>query len=399
MNDNFLPRVTGRVFNTPLLITESKLSEILWVLNSRVGVPESAQMEPSLESRRRGQSPSIESGVGIVPIHGTIVHRVSGLDAMSGLVSYPDIESAFLQMRDSKETNTILLDIDSPGGEAAALFDLVDLIYNSRGQKRIVAVSNEMALSAAYAIYSAAGERYLSRTAKLGSIGVLALHIDQTARDEKDGYKYTAVYAGAKKTELSSHVELSDSARTDMQSKVDSVYDLFTATVSRNLGLTQDEIKSQEASIYMGPDAVKFGLADEVLSYEQSFNKSKGVVKTMSVNQGSESTSTPTPIPDEQQNLEKSNADQTDILKNERARITEIMDMCETMGATTMANHLISEGYTVENAKRAINDHLAAQSKQEEINSQQTQTQNTKNFLIEDADARLKSAGQTGPLV
>lgn len=58
------------------------------------------------------------------------------------------IEKAF----EDKEIETILLDIDSPGGEVSGVFDLSDFIYEARKCKKIVAMANDDAYSAAYAI-------------------------------------------------------------------------------------------------------------------------------------------------------------------------------------------------------------------------------------------------------
>ena len=86
-----------------------------------------------------------------------------------------------------ERVNSVLLLIDSPGGEVAGLFDLVDEIYHARGTKPIIAVADEAAFSAAYAIASAADEVYLPATAQVGSIGVIAIHVDQSGLRQKPG--------------------------------------------------------------------------------------------------------------------------------------------------------------------------------------------------------------------
>jgi len=63
----------------------------------------------------------------------------------------------------------IVLDIDSPGGEAAGLFDLADRIAAARAIKPIWAVANDAAFSAAYALAASASCVTLTRTAGVGS--------------------------------------------------------------------------------------------------------------------------------------------------------------------------------------------------------------------------------------
>lgn len=62
-----------------------------------------------------------------------------------------------------------------------------------------MAIANDDAYSAAYAIASSAEKVLVTRTSGVGSIGVIASHIDQSGFDEKQGIKYTTVFAGKKK--------------------------------------------------------------------------------------------------------------------------------------------------------------------------------------------------------
>ena len=158
----------------------------------------------------------------------------------------------------------ILLEVDSPGGEAAGVFDLSDLVYEARSLKPVWAVGDEEAFSGAYAIASAAERLIVPRTGGLGSIGVVAVHVDRSARDAMEGFRATTVYAGARKNDFNPHETLKDGARRTLQVEVDRVYALFVDTVARNRGLTVDAVRATEARLYFGEDAVRAGLADEV---------------------------------------------------------------------------------------------------------------------------------------
>ena len=81
---------------------------------------------------------------------------------------------------DDAGVRAILLDIDSPGGETTGCFELADYIYSIRGIKPVYAAANDIALSAAYAIASAASRVFVTRTGAVGSVGVYALHVDQS---------------------------------------------------------------------------------------------------------------------------------------------------------------------------------------------------------------------------
>ena len=166
------------------------------------------------------------------------------------------------------DVGQIVLNIDSPGGEVAGVFDLADMIYQARGKKPITAIANESALSAAYLIAAAADHVYLTRTASVGSIGVMALHVDQSEAEKNAGLNVTAIYAGEHKNDFSPHGPLSEIAIKLAQAKVNATYDLFVSTVARNRGIPENAVRKTEAAIYTGEEAVSIGLADRI----QSFN-------------------------------------------------------------------------------------------------------------------------------
>jgi signal peptide peptidase SppA len=158
----------------------------------------------------------------------------------------------------------ILLDIDSPGGEVAGVFDLADTIYGARSAKPVFAVANSDAFSAAYLLASGAERIYAGRTSGLGSIGVIVTHLDVSASDEKLGYKYTIIHAGARKADFHPHAPLSEKARGVIETEVDRTYALLVNTVARNRGLSEAAIRQTEAGLYFGSDAVNARLADRL---------------------------------------------------------------------------------------------------------------------------------------
>jgi len=262
-----LYRLSSKIFNTPLMITPDKLAVIMSVLNKRIGIEAELKSLPEYTPPQR--EAQVIDNIALIPIYGTLMHRTYGLDALSGLLSYESIRSQLIAAVEDPKIDHILLDIDSPGGEVSGCFDLVDMIYALRDEKHIVAYANEHAYSAAYAIASAAHSIYTSRTGGVGSIGVIAVHVDQSAYDEKQGFKYTSVYAGERKNDLSPHEPLAEDAYKKLKTEVDEMYDLFVNTVSRNRGLTTDEVKRTEADFYLGGKGEEVGLIDAIKTFDQ----------------------------------------------------------------------------------------------------------------------------------
>ena len=266
-----LPHIASRVLDTPLVIGQAKLEAILAVIGPRIGIEAPAPAVMNGDGRRRGVNLVTPEGIAVIPVFGTLVKRAGAIEAASGLTSYGHLEDRIMDAATDPAVRAILLDIDSPGGEAAGVFDLSDLVYEARSLKPVWAVADEEAFSGAYAIASAAERLIVPRTGGLGSIGVVALHVDRSARDAMEGFRTTTVYAGAAKNEFNPHETLKDGARQTLQIEVDRVYGLFVDTVARNRGLTANAVRATEARLFFGEDAVRAGLADEVGTLRSAF--------------------------------------------------------------------------------------------------------------------------------
>ena len=264
-----LPHIASRVLDTPLVIGQAKLEAILAVIGPRIGIaaPAPGMLGPAVmngDGRRRGAYLVTPEGIAVIPVFGTLVKRAGAIEAASGLTSYGQLEEQIMDAATDPAVRAILLDIDSPGGEAAGVFDLSDLVFEARSLKPVWAIADEEAFSGAYAIASAAERLFVPRTGGLGSIGVVAVHVDRSARDAMEGFRTTTVYAGARKNDFNPHETLKDGARRTLQAEVDRVHALFVDTVARNRGLAADEVRATEARLFFGEDAVSAGLADEV---------------------------------------------------------------------------------------------------------------------------------------
>jgi signal peptide peptidase SppA len=210
-----------------------------------------------------------QTGVAIIPVNGLLTKSGGFWDSFFGTTSYEEIHEFVSLALEDVGVHSILLDIDSPGGEVSGLFDLVDFIYESRDVKPIYAIANDYAFSAAYAIASAASKIFVNRTSGVGSIGVIATHIDQSAYDKKEGIKYTTIFAGDRKNDLSPHEPLTDSATADLQKEVDRLYEMFVAVVARNRNISTAQIRATQAALYYGADSLSLGLADEMGSFQK----------------------------------------------------------------------------------------------------------------------------------
>ncbi|MDE2284718.1 MAG: S49 family peptidase [Hyphomicrobiales bacterium] len=263
-----LPHVASRLFGTPLMIARAKLEVILGVIGPRLT---GSLTQPVLIDSSGGQELSITAeGIAVVSIIGTLVSRSSYVDAASGLASYGELGDAISAAFDDPAVRGIVLEIDSPGGEVGGLFDLVERIgaLKTSTGKPLSAVANEAALSAAYAIASTADRIYVTQTGEVGSIGVVAAHVDESSADAKAGLAWTFMFAGERKIDGNAHQPLSGVARDAIQADIDQLYEQFASLVAKNRGLTPEEVRGTEAAIFRGQRGLRAGLADRIGTIE-----------------------------------------------------------------------------------------------------------------------------------
>jgi capsid assembly protease len=285
-----LVHAATRLFDRPLLIEPGKAEVILWVLRDRLGatlnVPAPAAFDPAAEPTEVEASRFIGShkragrdfgltraadGVAMISVVGSLVNRGAWIGTSSGLCSYEGLSAQFRDVANDPEVHSVVIDIDSPGGEATGMFGLASIIREVRKTKHVVAVVNDVACSAAYGIASAADEIVVSPTSLVGSIGVVLVHLDRSAELSAKGIKPTLIYAGAHKVDGNPFGPLPDAVRADLQREVETFRERFVEAVEAGRGsrLTADAIRKTEARTYIGAEAVTVGLADRVATLDE----------------------------------------------------------------------------------------------------------------------------------
>jgi capsid assembly protease len=272
--------IASRVIGRPLLLHPQKAEVLMHVLDGRLGMGGGNLAPPSPDAnrflgqpgggKRDGPLAMVKDGVAIITIEGSLVNRGAWIGTDSGLVSYEGIAAQLRSVGNSADVRAVILDIDSPGGEATGMYAVAQLVAEVAKVKPVVAVVNDMAASAAYGIASAATEIVVSPTSMVGSIGVVLTHIDRSGELAAKGVKTTLIYAGAHKVDGHPFGPLSETVRADLQTEVAKFYDTFVGLVATGRGakLTEDMVRATEARVFFGAEAVTRGLADRVASID-----------------------------------------------------------------------------------------------------------------------------------
>lgn len=295
-----LAHIADRVLNRPLMIHPDKLTLIASILDGRIGIeaadlrdfsadqlaalPEASRYVGQFEASdpndpKAGRKPyrTTADGVAIIPVLGSLINRGGWLDAMSGITSYEKLKFQIAAAARDNDVTSIILDIDSPGGEAVGAFEVGDVVHQAAQVKEVVAIVNGMAASAAYAVAAGANRIITTSSGISGSVGVVMLHADYSVALANKGVKPTLIHAGARKVDGNPYQPLTDGVKAELKAEIDRFYDLFVTSVAvGRAGMTEDAIRATEARTYIGADAVAVGLADAVGSFESVLSDLSG---------------------------------------------------------------------------------------------------------------------------
>lgn len=260
-------RVLSRIKSEPWAITREAMDSILEIAARENESPQAvaAKLGRPLENT---YDVEYRDGVAILSVTGPMFRYANMFTMLSGATSYDMLARDFARAVDDPRVESILLNIDSPGGEANGVSEFADQIFAARGAKPVVAYVGGAGASAAYWLASAADEIVIDDTAMLGSIGVVLGVEDTRARDEKAGVKrMEIVSANAPYKRVD---PATDDGRSRLQARVDALSDVFLAKVARNRGVDADTVAKEfgQGDVFVGQAAVNAGLADRIGSYE-----------------------------------------------------------------------------------------------------------------------------------
>lgn len=214
----------------------------------------------------------------IIPIRGPIVNRSSFLSQLFGAPSTEDITQQLRAAVDDDQTRAIVLDIDSPGGTVAGTAELAEEVRALRERKTIVAQVNPLAASAAFWIAAQASKIVVTSTSDVGSIGILAQHIDLSGALDREGVNVTLISAGKFKTEANPFQPLTQEAKESIQQRVDGAMEKFVAAVAAGRGVSTRKVLRDfgEGRLVTAEDAVRVGMADRVGTLDTTIARAGG---------------------------------------------------------------------------------------------------------------------------
>ncbi len=250
----------------PWLIQGEALEAIL-AIAQRQGSLDALQARAG-ERLEKTRSAWARNGVAVIPVTGPIFRYANLFTDISGATSTQVLARDFQAAMDNPLIRAVVLDIDSPGGEASGINELAKLISQARSRKKVVAYGGGAMASAAYWLGSSASEIVIDDTAVLGSIGVVMSWLDTRARDENSGVRRIEIVSSQSPDKRADPA--TEEGRAKVQAIVDRMAGVFVSAVARNRGTTPDRVISDfgRGGVLLGQAAVDAGMADRIGSLE-----------------------------------------------------------------------------------------------------------------------------------
>lgn len=280
MDPTIYPHIVRAVLDRPWAIRQATLEAIVEVVSRRAsGVTitrEDIRERLALAAERQGPRAGGRrtQSVAVIPVYGVISPRASMFSEASGGTSLEALRAMFRDAVSDGDVGAIVLDMDTPGGNVEGIPELAAEIRAARATKPILASANYAALSAGYWLASQADVVTVSPSGQVGSIGVVAAHVDQSEAERMEGLKTTILTSSGApyKAEGNTHEPLADEARGVIQTDLDAFEAMFHKAVARGMGVPIDTVRESfgKGRVHLADEALSRGMVHHVETLEET---------------------------------------------------------------------------------------------------------------------------------
>lgn len=265
-----LLRLAESLYNKPHLVTGDYLNQVIPYIESRnSGTAQMAVLE-SLPTGQREVTYNSDSKVGIVDINGPLTYvQHYGLCGPAG-PSYQAIREEVGELV-AAGAKYIVLDQDSPGGEAYQAFETAKHIRQLADANgvRLISYVDGMSASASYAFSAVAHEIIMNPQASVGSIGVVVKLRNTNEAMKRMGVEDTYIFAGESKVPFDAEGKFSASFLDEIRGKINVLYEEFTTHISDFRGISRESVIATQAKTFGATEAIRLGLADKQMTLDE----------------------------------------------------------------------------------------------------------------------------------
>lgn len=220
----------------------------------------------------------IVDGIAIIEINGVLLPHIS-YGGSKWATGYNVLRFQLERAEQSPDVRGIALIMDSGGGLVTGLFELLDWMLSDI-QKPIVAIANSICASATYAIASVTDSISCPLMGGIGSIGVIAVHIELSDYYREQGITPTVIKSGDWKGAGNIFEKLPEKVLADFQESSDEYRQLFAEVVATKraaFGFNAQAALGTEAYFYERPskiqEALSIGMIDLIANPDIAFSQ------------------------------------------------------------------------------------------------------------------------------
>ena len=173
-----------------------------------------------------------------------------------------DVVEQIERADDDRTVEALLVKLNTPGGAVVPSDDIRQAAADFDGPT--VAYTNDVCASGGMWIASGCDELWARDGSIVGSIGVVFSQFRVHDLFEKQGVSYERIVSGEYKDALSSFKPLEEDEREYLQALSDAWYENFVERVAEGTDMAEAEVRETEARVYLGEEAVEFGMVDEL---------------------------------------------------------------------------------------------------------------------------------------
>lgn len=260
LSDLFLCASAGRLARVkPLDYFESRLARAASADGRAAGEPQATYR--------------VVNRVAIVPVRGVILKEVPewfdeyGMEATSAVDVREAVEAAVAD----PEVDSIIIAINSPGGEVGGVDEAGEAILAARAVKPVHAYCEDLCASAGYWLASQASRISANQTASIGCIGVYTVIWDSSEYFQSVGLVARLVASGPYKGTGETGVPVTDTQLQPIQEEIIALANIFTDRVAR--GRNADPVAVANIATgrtWLAGPSVELGLIDAVETDRQA---------------------------------------------------------------------------------------------------------------------------------
>lgn len=231
-----------------MYVTEQGLSAIHAVVRNHL-LNRKAEIDDLFEDMEAPEPYDLMPGVRVIPVHGYIGYRVSALEKSCGVCDIGDLANQVEAAANDESVKTIVLDINSGGGEVTYVQECAERIMEVGKTKPVIGFCDTMACSAAQWLMAACNETYATPSADLGSIGVRCTLFDTSERYKKEGVAVKLYTSGKLKGLGHEGLPITEEQDAYMKSEISMLGDKFKSYMkSRMPNLKDEDMEGQTLS-------------------------------------------------------------------------------------------------------------------------------------------------------